>query len=308
MSNKATKQQKQLELALAIMKTNHPFSYSLVNHSGWQYNCTDVTPYEAITNNRQIRLEFVNPPTGLDHHNPHNLTPDQVGAGYRLITEFEAKNNIHQDQVETWFGSTEPIGWRKFPVLNMKENWGASMRVPVSCPFHTSPVLVKPVWEMPKAPAGKQWHTDGWKEEDLPSGWRPLLLNEKREDEDEMQYCPEKAPYPYKFIWGEVGYVRKSIFPPDTHATKGANKTRTTRPLPTEPRPVQLKATDIPLGSAIRSPHWDNGEYDMIISVGSNYIHTIDGRKSYKTLMEDKWVIRYPGADKWFPCHKQSAL
>lgn len=387
MSNLA---KEQLQLALAIMETNHPFSYTSEEDVSKWIKQVGVTAYEALRNDRLIRLDFVMPADLSPLRNPHNLTPEQVGAGYRLVTEFEAANNIHQDHVEIWFGDTEPIGWNRFPKLNMKANWGASMRVPVSClcnreaskapevpkddgmedqnpsnlnkdkvgygwrlaskyetrnnihqeyaecyysherkwvklttpmsknwrcsirvPSHcllytcTMPAP-KPAWKLPDPPAGKQWHkTDGWEEEDLPPGYRPLLLNEKREDGDEMLYYP-KNKHTNKFIWGEVGYVKKNIFPADLTATKDSNKSRTTRPLPTTPHGIPLTAKDIPPGSVIRDPvNWEDGEYEMIISVYYDKVITEKHIKTYKTLMNDKWVIRYPGSDSWQLCSKQ---
>lgn len=73
-----------------------------------------------------------------------------------------------------------------------------------------------------------------------------------------------------------------------------------------EPRTVRLESKDIPPGSVIRDPDWDDGEYEMILSVFSERVYTSTGQRTYKALMEDKWVIRYPGADKWLLCSKQS--
>ena len=390
MSNNA---KQQLQLALAIMETNHPFSYTSEEDVSKWIKQVGVTAYEALRNDRLICLDFVMPADLSPLRNPHNLTPEQVGAGYRLVTEFEVANNIHQDHVEIWFGgAVDPTGWNRFPKLQMSANWGASMRVPTSCPCNrdnrevsktpkddgmedqnpsnlpqdkvgygwrfaskyemrnnihqeyaecyysherkwvklTTPMsknwgcsirvpsycllytctmpAPKPGWKLPDPPAGKHWHTnDVWTEKELPPGYRPLLLNEKREDDDEILYYPTKGSY-LKLEWGKVGYIRKEeIFPPDLTATAHSNKSRTTRPLPTAPRDIPLTTQDIPPGSVIRDPNWEDGEYEMITGVYVDKVVTLHNRKTYKNLMNDKWVIRYPGSDSWQPCHKQSS-
>lgn len=80
---------------------------------------------------------FPNPPEGEEWHNPGNLTPEQVGEGYRLLLKGEVKVRGEGVKFIECFGEN---AW--------SDNWEGSLskrtyRLPTSIPFH---------WEAPKAP------------------------------------------------------------------------------------------------------------------------------------------------------------
>jgi len=85
-------------------------------------------------------------------------------------------------------------------------------------------------WTLPDPPAGHQWHRTDFTKADLPEGWRPLLLGEIEQRED--QYL----------CWGTW-----ESDPCRGGATTQDNKRRTRRPLPTEPKMVPWDAPeDVP--------------------------------------------------------------
>ena len=137
MSN--TKEQAQLELALAIMKAGHPFlTADKETPFSWWYE--SGTAYDAIAKGKIIRPTFIQAPLGEKLHNPMNLSAEQVGVGYRLISEYEQKNDIHKDKADIWFTTAcLGIGWHKANT-NLSANFGASIRVPSSCPFAKKPM------------------------------------------------------------------------------------------------------------------------------------------------------------------------
>lgn len=84
-------------------------------------------------------------------------------------------------------------------------------------------------WSLPAPPEGKEWHrTDGWTEEMLPiidgKQTRPLMWREKRESTDEV-YENRR--------WRRYG---NGIDIPYPAAEREGYHSRTTRPLPTEPK------------------------------------------------------------------------
>jgi len=75
-----------------------------------------------------------------------------------------------------------------------------------------------PAFQLPPPPIGMKWHReDGWKEGDLPQGYRPLVYNERRKNEDEWAYDD---------VWRLV-----ANYGPEGEVGKSAAKHRTTRPL-----------------------------------------------------------------------------
>lgn len=85
------------------------------------------------------------------------------------------------------------------------------------------PTLPQP-WSLPAPPAGQAWHRQDWEEAMLPEGYRPLLLGEARQDEDEWSYEPQETD-----MWKRVEY-----FGPDAliMIEGQCSHHRTRRPLP----------------------------------------------------------------------------
>lgn len=87
-----------------------------------------------------------------------------------------------------------------------------------------------PVWSLPAPPEGREWHkSEGWTQDMLPEGYRPLLDGEKPEADDQV------------WEFGTGPWVKT-----DGNERCGRhNHTRTKRPLPPLPRPWS-RAEDVP--------------------------------------------------------------
>lgn len=160
----------QLRLAADILETGHPWETS---HNGekWWTATTSDSPAVHVLNNQQIRPILATPPYPATLHNPDNLTAEQVGVGYRLIATDE-RSTKQNPAVEYW-----DIGrWHQVSVLTEQHCGVNTYRLPLSVPWPEQP---KP-FTLPTPPPGMRWHTArGWKEGDLPTGWRPLCFGEK---------------------------------------------------------------------------------------------------------------------------------
>jgi len=87
----------------------------------------------------------------------------------------------------------------------------------------------KATWQLPAPPEGQQWHrVDGWTEEMLPAGYRPLLLGEKAATTD--QYFE--------------GMKWLTFFPAKPVLLSRHLHSRTTRPLPQQQQPEEPWAAE----------------------------------------------------------------
>jgi hypothetical protein len=85
----------------------------------------------------------------------------------------------------------------------------------------------KATWQLPATPDGQQWHrVDGWTEEMLPAGYRPLLLDESPEKGDEL----------FSYKWIPINL--------HTPAMRHEKPQRTTRPLPQQQQPQEPWAAE----------------------------------------------------------------
>lgn len=155
------------------------------------------------------------------------------------------------------------------------------------------------VWSLPPPPFG-EWHrTDGWKEEWLKDGWRPLLNGEQTEIGD------EHLTYPWD-CWRRAsdGYISDKF--PDSHL-------RTRRPLPPAPeeRVPWTSTHDIPqYGSVwIRS----KGDYREHLIIGlAHPVAFITASCGCKPCLQDNHVSDWNMKDcewsmdrqTWQPCSK----
>ena len=70
-------------------------------------------------------------------------------------------------------------------------------------------------WTLPAPPAGRYWHRQGFTEEMLPDGWRPLMMGELLQDGDQLQSING-----WESARGLLGFIANACF------------MRTRRPLP----------------------------------------------------------------------------
>jgi len=164
----------QLEIAAQVLRTNHPWEFR--EGGKWVLADPKVFPVlQLLMRDYEIRLTLATPPDKRPLHNPDNLTAEQVGAGYRLILLGEPFNPKaeYMERKDRWLAT----------IQSSEYNLHFTYRLPLSTPW---PEVEKP---LPTPPPGTQWHRlDGWKEGDLPQGWRPLVAGEKRQSGDEYRY------------------------------------------------------------------------------------------------------------------------
>jgi hypothetical protein len=170
--NKA-EQAKQLRLAAGIIETEHPFEVKL---KGWWERITKASPIVAIANGNEIRPVLATPPDGKPLHNPDNLTAEQVGLGYRLT----GKGEKPTPGAQVWEGLDDSSGiWQKRDGNAEPYYAGSTYRLPLSVPWPEANPQAPP-FQLPPPPPGMKWHReDGWKDGDLPQGYRPLTKGEK---------------------------------------------------------------------------------------------------------------------------------
>jgi hypothetical protein len=142
---------------------------------------------------------------------------------------------------------------------------------------------------------GEEWHrTDGWKEEWLSDGWRPLLKGEIGLRSDEFLSLCLNA-------WTAETVDGNNV------AEAYSQYQRTRRPLPALPDPqrelVPLEASDVPPGSVIRFPQMTG--WGMVTGVGVSGVTGPEGdERPWCDLMDDGGEILRPGKTEWQPCSK----
>jgi hypothetical protein len=170
----------QLRLAAELIETGHPW---LTSHNGVSYWNTskEDDPAVHVLSKQHIRPVLATPPDGRPLHNPDNLTAEQVGLGYRLALQDESASQPH----EVW----EQNKWRK--ALTGPGSFGiyrSTYRLPLSVPWPEAKPEAPP-FKLPPPPPGMRWHReDGWKQDDLPHGCRPLAEGEELNPGDEGDY------------------------------------------------------------------------------------------------------------------------
>lgn len=95
-----------------------------------------------------------------------------------------------------WLDSPHPT-W-KYPV----DTYRVKPDEPVVCAV----AKPEPAFQLPPPPPGMRWHReDGWKDDDLPSGYRPLVVGEKYVSGDEYRTKYSKDWHPETFMGTHTG-------------------------------------------------------------------------------------------------------
>ena len=249
----------QLELAAQILRTGHPFEVRHDASDKWHASL-GVNPAQAALQNWCLRPILATPPYPAQIHNPDNLTAEQVGVGYRLTVEGEPPHgsaDMWNPRHERWarvFDKTNLYATRRTyrlpisvpwpepvdPYAELKAAHAAGKRIQcklrMSCGWtdytgdfsnadsrHEFRVVdAEPAFQLPPPPPGMRWHReDGWKADDLPSGYRPLVDGENWVAGDEiLRFAPHG--------W-QIGGTPGDILDEPTHG--GTSRCRTTRPL-----------------------------------------------------------------------------
>lgn len=248
----------QLELAAQILRTGHPFEVRHDASDKWHASL-GVNPAQAVLQDWHIRPVLATPPDNRPVHNPDGLTAEQVGVGYRLTVEGESVPGVGAEwwcrSSSAWLTSTGAY----LPQRN-------TVRLPLSVPWP------EPAFQLPPPPPGMRWHReDGWKADDLPSGYRPLVDGEKWVAGDEiLRFAPHG--------W-QIGGTPGDVLDEPTHG--GTSRCRTARPLifnhagktwtwhrPGDPMPcdggreVVTLLEDLDIGGTIRAGRFDWSQRD----------------------------------------------
>lgn len=152
-------------------------------------------------------------------------------------------------------------------------------------------VNVKP-WSLQDPPEGKQWHRDdGWTEEMLPRGFRPLLLGET----GSYQVLTNEG-------WEEGGWPERPTTP------ESSVFFRTNRPLPSEPKMAPLtfehvsKFVGVELRVTVRHIFSLSHMNERGVSIAGG------GTFTWETLQRDAWQWRSVQNPEWQPCEMEELL
>lgn len=202
-----------LRLAAELIETGHPFEFK--TEDGWVRAITSTAEH-AICQRHLIRPILVAPPDNRPLHNPDGLSAEQVGVGYRLVIKGETPT----PGAQIWMGDDYANGaWEKRDVETDTYYACTTYRLPLSVPWPEAKPEPIP-FQLPPPPPGMTWHReDGWNAEQLPQGYRPLVYNECRKNEDEWTYGDGN------------GWRLVANYGPEGDVGKGAARHRTTRPL-----------------------------------------------------------------------------
>ena len=211
-----TEQAQQLRLAAELIETGHP--WERYSNGAREWIKSELSPAMAVTHGDKIRPILATPPDGRPLHNPDNLTADQVGLGHRLCLVGETLPEGYEFwQRDEWdkghfLGKHVPEYERESPC-----------RVPLSVPWpEVTPE--PPPFQLPPSPPGIEWHRkDGWKEGDLPQGYRPLTDGELIQAGDGVRNKKHLNGFRFVKAACSVGHKAGETFPDQFG--------RTTRPL-----------------------------------------------------------------------------
>jgi hypothetical protein len=125
-----TETAQQLRLAAGILETEHPFEVCRSRHKEW-FTPDPMVATEWMPPEYEVRPVLATPPDGKPLHNPDNLSAEQVGLGYRLLTEQEIAT--HQNPVTEFLGGGGE--WLTIAYAEPKHYDNSSYRLPLSVPW-----------------------------------------------------------------------------------------------------------------------------------------------------------------------------
>lgn len=285
----------QLRLAADIIETGHPWEYKSQTTEIWHK--TNSSPLTLIAGGAEIRLAFARPPYEAELHNTDNLTPDQVGAGYRLVLPDESTKQPHE------FWSSETGKWvQALQATSLFKHFSGTYRLPLSVPWpeqskpaELTPELKSKGYEQPDdSPPWIEWH----------GGECPLKDEEVEEWEYKAVagfYCKNPGSPPSFYKGWQKGPAMKII-------AYRVLKWRKKKPM------VPLEPDDVPPFSVIRrKPEQDNGQqwhwrcvsyvYGVGVQCGNRGYKWEELQKDYQINrsipLTGKW-----NPDAWEPCEK----
>lgn len=168
-----------------------------------------------------------------------------------------------------------------------------------SRPEWDSPVMeyrVKP-WSLPTTPEGQSWHRDDFTEEDLPEGYRPILMREMWDVGDTWFDGKD-----WKTVRNTSTYKDA-----DRLCEQDSNKHRTKRPLPAPPpRLIPMTAADFAGMPLVWARNVNTGSDRWLVdTVGELSFRTSDHLTHW---FEDCWKYLEWSTDcvKWHPFTKEA--
>jgi hypothetical protein len=239
-------------------------------------------------------------------HNPDKLTVEQVGEGWRLLTD---KENLyfsnHYTQIPlTQFWDRDEKSWHEFKDNKCPVGRTETQRTRLTREELAALRNPKPTWTMPNPPEGREWYGIDFTEEDLPEGWRPLLKGERMEEGD-FAFTPGKDN-------GMIINGLAGCFP----AVMTRTHVRTRRPLLTPPKPWDC-AEDVPrpvcwIRSTYRPETASELEHIhcMILTVSTRGITYVTENVRFIAWEETESlkVLEYStDRETWKPCTKEAA-
>jgi hypothetical protein len=183
------------------------------------------------------------PPPGKQWHRMTGWTEEMLPAGYRPLLKGERREGAEFALAKTWMPTVHPE--KEAPTKNV-----GFMRT-----TRPLPGVIPIVWMLPKAPAGKRWHSLDFDEADLPPGYRPLLDGEMPMKGDEVKMMSPMG----LSEWKPQDAIQCRV-----PAERGCVPQRTRRPLPGCAGPVLAAPTaGVPAGPpTIPTPRIDAAEKD----------------------------------------------
>jgi hypothetical protein len=214
---------------------------------------------DALSSHRRIRTmpvvtiepaepwKLPTPPPGNKWHykNDSEWREDMLPPGYRpmldgeLLEECDEWNNHDGYPSNKW----ESAATLKYLIGKPIDD----SRVP----FRTKRPLPGAAWKMPEPPKGKEWHCDNFAEEDLPPGYRPLLMDEKPQEGDEVKMGGK----------GFNEWIEQTECQREVEAARDSAPQRTRRPLPSPAihglTPIAPTLPPPPPGQAWHKDPWE---------------------------------------------------
>jgi len=151
-----------------------------------RYKTGNITWLECLNPAWDICYEYRIKPT------PSSVMPNtpEIPSGYTELPDSEKKGQWIEGAKFLSFENT----WR-----NYQNRIGIDSEFGCRANCGDRIIIPKPIWRLPSPPPNQSWHrTDGWTEEMLPDGWRPLLEGETiemGEEGDEMDVGSGKWSY-----------------------------------------------------------------------------------------------------------------
>ena len=203
-----------LRTAADIMEHKHPFERYSEARGAWIR--TQIGLKTAYKYGEEVRLALATPPVGELLHNPHGLNADQVGCGFRLISEYERTTTPLE--VADWWTGTH---WYRVPPPPRSVEYADNdtYRVPLSVPWPVKPdpwAKLKAAWASGKQMQYRALGAETWLATSSPS-WIPTYEYREAPEPEVVDLCAAdilpgsvlRHPTWDESEWCDIGRVRR---------------------------------------------------------------------------------------------------